>query len=125
MNQLRIYICGPITGVPNYRYIFRKAKELLAEAGYKNIVNPAELCEVLPESYPYERILELCFGILTECDVLCLLPNWEKSTGCNREYGFALASDMIILDFEDLIEDATKGGDGNDKYQQMPELRKL
>lgn len=47
---MKIYLSGPITGVANYRENFRRAKEALTRDGYTQIINPAELCEVLPES---------------------------------------------------------------------------
>lgn len=45
---MRVYLSGPITGVENYRDNFRNAAERLRADGIMDIINPAELCEVLP-----------------------------------------------------------------------------
>lgn len=99
----RIYLSGPISNNPNFRRMFREAKSILEAQGYSDIVNPAELCEVIPSNYPYDRILDLCIDMLAECDVLILLPGWRESHGCGREYGYAQAADKIIMEFEDFV----------------------
>ena len=100
---MRIYLSGPITGQPNYRRVFREAKALLEEQGYHDIVNPAELCEVIPKSYPYKDIMTICIDLLSNCDAVLLLPGWEKSHGCGREIGYAEAMDLIVMEFEDFL----------------------
>lgn len=35
---------------------------------------------------------------LADCDAIYLLDGWQQSRGANREYGYALAKDMMILD---------------------------
>lgn len=35
--------------------------------------------------------------MLNMCTHIYMLKGWEKSPGANREYGYALASDMIIM----------------------------
>ena len=35
--------------------------------------------------------------LLNMCDAIYMLKGWEKSRGANREYGYALASDKIIV----------------------------
>lgn len=99
----RIYLSGPISDNPNFRRMFREAKSILESQGYTDIVNPAELCEVIPNNYDYDRIMDLCMEMLAESDVLILLPGWRKSHGCGREYGFAQANDLIIMEFEDFV----------------------
>jgi hypothetical protein len=42
--------------------------------------------------------------LLSMSDVLILLPGWQQSLGCQREYGFAQASDKIIMEFGDMIK---------------------
>lgn len=101
---MRIYLSGPITGQANYRRVFNEAKTILEAQGYKDIINPAELCQVLPETYPYEKILNLCLDMLAECDVLVLLPGWQQSHGCGMEIGYARAMDLIEVEFEDFVK---------------------
>lgn len=96
---------GPITGVWNYRDRFRRAKEQLEAEGYDDIINPAELCEVLPDKHTtWEGYMAICLDLLQMADVLVLLPGWEESRGAQRELGYALAKDMIVLEFESMKE---------------------
>lgn len=101
----RVYIAGPITGIIGYREKFKKAAELLRENGY-DVINPAELCEVLPEGASYDEILNVCLHtLLPMADYVALLPGWEKSIGANREYGWAIAMDLIVAKLEDFTHE--------------------
>lgn len=53
---MRLYISGPITGIENYRRIFQGAKDALLAKGY-DVVNPAELTEVIGDSFSYDEIM--------------------------------------------------------------------
>lgn len=99
-----IYISGPITGDKAYRQKFRAAAEQLKARGY-NVVNPAELDDVLPvESMTWSQILDHCLDLLGRCDAVVVLPGWEESRGCNREVGYAQGVGMIILPIEELLQ---------------------
>lgn len=41
--------------------------------------------------------MKMCFCMLDMCEAIYILKGWEKSCGSNREYGYALAKDMIIM----------------------------
>ena len=101
---MRLYLSGPITNNPNYRRVFREAQSILESMGQNDIVNPANLCEVLnPGAYGYENIMVLCKDLLATCDAVVLLPGWEKSHGCGREVGYAEAMDLLVVEFEDYV----------------------
>lgn len=100
---MRLYLSGPITGKADYRRVFRDAKTILEEKGHHDIVNPAELCEVLPNGFPYEDIMMICIDMLSKCDAVILLPGWKESHGCGREVGYANAMDLITMEFEDFV----------------------
>ncbi len=99
----RIYLSGPITGVANFKRIFEGYKDKLVAKGY-DVVNPAELTSVIGDSFSYDEIMDIDLDILHRCDVLVQLPGWEKSRGCNIEYGYARAADKIILKVEDVLK---------------------
>ena len=76
--MMRVYIAGPISGVEGYRTIFKGAADLLRAKGY-DVINPAELCDVLPTGASYEEILNVCLHtLLPMADYVALLPGWEK-----------------------------------------------
>lgn len=99
----RLYLSGPITGVPNYMDIFNRAEAVLVGAGYQ-VVNPANMCYVLNSEASHEDYMRVDMEMLRMCDVLVQLPGWEKSIGCNREYGMALERDMVILEYTKFTE---------------------
>ena len=108
---MRIYISGPITGIPNYRKNFQEAAANLRWRGYDNLINPAEICEVLPPEFTtYEEYMNMAMELLQMADAVVLLPGWEKSTGCNRELGYAMATDKLILDYATILEGGVQDG---------------
>lgn len=96
-------IVGRITGHKDYRRQFAKAAAALKEMGY-NVINPAELGAALPlDQMSYEDIMKIDMELLATADYLVQLPGWEDSKGANRELGFALGTDKIIVSLEQLL----------------------
>ena len=93
---MKIYISGAITGTDDYMERFAKAENELTEKGY-SVVNPAKVNAQLPEDTTYEEYMKMCFCMLDMCEAIYMLDGFEKSCGANREYGYALAKDMIIM----------------------------
>lgn len=97
------YLSGPITGRKNYRQQFARAAGALKEMGYV-VINPAELGAALPlDQMSYEDIMKIDMELLAAADYLVQLPGWEDSKGANRELGFALGTDKIIVSLEQLL----------------------
>ena len=93
---MKIYISGAITGTNDYMERFAKAEKELTEQGY-SVVNPAKVNAQLPEDTTYEEYMKMCFCMLAMCDSIYMIKGWDKSCGANREYGYAMAKDMIIM----------------------------
>lgn len=93
---MKIYISGVITGTDDYMERFAKEEKELTEQGY-SVVNPAKVNAQLPEDTTYEEYMKMCFCMIDMCDSIYMLNNWDKSCGANRELGYAMAKDMIIM----------------------------
>ena len=93
---MKIYISGAITGTDDYMERFAKAEKELTEQGY-SVVNPAKVNAQLPEDTTYEEYMKMCFCMLDICIAIYMLNGFEKSCGSNRELGYAMAKDMIIM----------------------------
>ena len=94
-SKMRIYISGGISGVENYKEKFNAAQKELKEQGHE-VINPSAFDELLP-NLTYEEFMKFDIFLLNMCDAIYMLKGWEKSRGANREYGYALASDKIIV----------------------------
>lgn len=91
---MKIYICGPITGIENYAEAFEQAEQKLIAEGYE-VVNPCKLQhnhDLSWKSYMKEDI-----KAMMDCDVVYLLPNWEKSSGARLECHIAIRLKLEIL----------------------------
>ncbi len=86
----KIYISGPITGIDD----FDKAEKELNSAGF-SVVNPVKVLSQMPEDTEYEEYMAMM--MLSMCDSIYMLKGWEESTRANREYGYALATDITII----------------------------
>lgn len=93
---MRVYISGGITGVENYREKFNKVQEELEKDGHA-VFNPALYADALPK-LSYEEYMKVGLYFLSMCDAIYMLKGWQKSCGANSEYGYALATDKIILE---------------------------
>ena len=93
---MKIYISGAITGTDDYMERFKNAEKELIEKGY-SVVNPASVNAQLPEDTSYEEYMKMCFCMLDICEAIFMIQGWSKSRGSIREYGYAIAKDMIIM----------------------------
>ena len=95
---MKIYISGAITNNPNYKEDFERAEDYLQrEYPSADIINPALVNSFLPKSTTYEEYMRMSFCMLDMCDSIYMIKGWEKSCGSNREYGYAMAKDMMIM----------------------------
>lgn len=94
-KKCRIYISGPISGTNDYMERFGKAQLELLEQGYE-VFNPACVGAVmLPLTY--EEYMRLDLHLMDLCEAVYMLKGWQNSKGANREYGYALAKDKLII----------------------------
>ena len=85
----RVYLSGPITGLPEEEYTrnFARAEQHYRTAGYE-VVNPVKLSQALLLEKPdadYEDFMTVDLEALRSCTHIALLAGWENSKGAVRE----------------------------------------
>lgn len=79
-----VYISGKISYNPNYMKDFYEAEILLLEKGHE-VINPAKLSTIMPESSTWSDYMDICKILLKKSNAIALLPNWESSRGAKLE----------------------------------------
>lgn len=83
----RIYLSGPMTGVPDEnRPAFNAEAARLRALGYQ-VENPAELN---PPGTPRHICMKVDIQALLGCDTIALLPGWIDSAGATLERACAV-----------------------------------
>ena len=95
---MKVYIAGPISGVPDYKERFAEAERFLKGQGY-DVVNPA-LTE--NSEYSYKDYIDSGLRQLSECDALCTLPGFENSKGALLERAYALVTCKPVMNICEL-----------------------
>ncbi|GEO27049.1 hypothetical protein AAC03nite_28340 [Alicyclobacillus acidoterrestris] len=97
---MKIYISGPMTGLPNFnRLTFNTAAKALRDAGH-TVFNPAELD--IPDGEWSDYMREALKGLL-DCERVMLLPGWGNSTGAKIEVDLARRLNISIQSFFDWV----------------------
>ena len=95
---MKIYMSSMVIRDPNYiENINKTYLRLVNEYPDAQIFSPVDIMSTFPDGLSYEEIMDFCMYILSKCDVIYMLKGWEDSKGANREYGYALGRDMIII----------------------------
>jgi hypothetical protein len=93
MKPLRIYIAGPMTGLPDLnRPAFAAAAEEIKAAGHY----PQNPHDLHPVEVSWEQAMRADIGSLVTCDALYMLKGWERSPGAKLEHSIALGLGMPI-----------------------------
>ena len=93
---MKIYLSGAITGTTDYMDRFSNAQRSLEEHGH-TVINPADVNSRLPKDTTYEQYMNVCMVLLDMAEGIFMIKGWEKSCGANRELGYALAKDMVVV----------------------------
>jgi hypothetical protein len=79
----RIYISGPMTGLPEFNYpAFHAAAAELRAVGHE-VVSPAEINHAAGGDW--KMYLRRDIAALCGCDAVALLPGWQNSSGAHLE----------------------------------------
>ena len=103
----RVYLSGPITGLPEPEYtrLFTRAEQHYRTAGYE-VVNPVELGKALLLKNPgasYEDFMSIDLEALRSCTHIALLSGWENSKGAVREKAEAERLGLEIMQYKSYI----------------------
>ena len=103
----RIYLAGPMTGLPDFNYpAFNAAAEQLRAAGH-HVENPAE--NAVPVCGTYQGYMRMGIAQLVTCDCIALLPDWEASNGARIERRLAEDLGLPVMEVGTMIEEAANG----------------
>lgn len=84
----KVFISGPMTGLPNLnRDAFNEAEKLLKAAGF-SVFNPAWLD--LDPGFSDADIAAIDLAALKRCNYIYQLEGWEKSKGASAEWMVAM-----------------------------------
>lgn len=97
---MKIYIAGPMTGLPDCnRPAFNEMAKKFKELGCV-VLNPA----VLPDGLEYREYMAITLKMVEVCDIVALLPGWEKSKGAQLEKHHAEMWGKLIEDWSEVVE---------------------
>lgn len=104
---MRVYIAGPMKGLPEYNFpAFFAAEERLASLGWE-VVSPArhdieldgfDPATIQPESHEFYMRRDL--PLVASCDAIAMLPGWVRSRGAMAEHYVAIQCGLAVLDAE-------------------------
>lgn len=90
MSAPRLYVAGPMTGLPEFNYpAFEAATIALVDAGY-DVSSPHEVNVTVPHGKPsWLDYMRATIPVMLDCDAVAALPEWPKSRGAKIEIGLA------------------------------------
>jgi len=85
---MKIYISGPMTGLPDFnKPAFNAAETKLKLKGY-TVLSPA--CLPSSNEITHEEYMVIDLAMLSICDKIYMLDGWKNSTGAKMEYEEAI-----------------------------------
>ena len=100
----RIYLSGPMTGLPDLNFPAFAAMTDSLRAGGHSVTNPAELN---PEGGSWTDCVRRDIAALMECDTVATLPGREHSKGARLEVLIAERLGMAVVNTHDLAVDTS------------------
>lgn len=101
---MRVYLSGPMTGLPEFNYpAFAAATEALRAAGY-TVFSPHEFLpntNTVPSQADLRRAFAAyCKFICEEADAVVVLAGWTKSKGATCEVALARNCGLPVLSYD-------------------------
>lgn len=96
----RIYISGPMTGLPDFNFpAFNVEASRLRALGY-DVVNPVDLNP--DTTTPYNECLRNDLKALLDCDTIAMLDGWMDSNGAHLEVHIAHRVGIKVVNARDI-----------------------
>lgn len=96
MPAKRIYLAGPMTGLPQFNYpAFHAEAARLRALGF-HVENPAE--NQAPTCGTWEGYMRNAVRQMLTCDAVALLPHWHASRGAVLERNLARQLGLQVVD---------------------------
>jgi hypothetical protein len=90
----RLYLAGPMTGLPELNFpAFHAAAALLRQAGH-TVINPAEINPDV--TMAWHECMRADIAQLVTCDAIYLLPGWQASKGATLEHHIAERLGLLV-----------------------------
>ena len=100
---MKIYVAGPMTGIPEFNFpAFNAAAARLRAAGHE-VINPAEN-EGGDTSKTWAYYMRQDLHHVLSVEAIAVLPGWQRSRGATLEVAVARALGLPILDAGSLQE---------------------
>lgn len=98
MNLPKLYVAGPMTGLPELNFpAFHAASEALEKLGFP-VINPA--LNEKPEDPSWANWMRLSIKQVADADGLALLPDWSNSPGARLEHHIAKQLSLTVMSVE-------------------------
>lgn len=92
---MKIYIAGPMTGLPEFNYpAFHQAAAELRAAGH-DVINPAE--NPVPTCGTWQGYMRMSVAQVAGVDCVAMLPGWWTSRGARLEHYIAQKMGLQIM----------------------------
>jgi len=100
----KVYISGPMTGLPDYnRDAFKKAEKWCLSQGFSPF-NPGWMLFQESTKFSYEEIMQIDLAALEVCDCILLLAGYEGSRGAQIELNRAKELGLSVIYYDDVAK---------------------
>lgn len=99
-EKIKLYLSGPISGIPNYEDAFKRARKKLLVSGYE-VEDPTTYG--FDHNTPWHLAMKYDVARMLKCDGVATLYGWDKSTGARLEVKLAKDLQIRVMEIEKWI----------------------